>query len=204
MQPPVTLYGAGGHAKVILELLEEAGRKVLGFVADRPEVQALLGLPVHAWNDKERRDVEWIIAIGDNGIRRKKAALVGTSFTRVAHRNSYISPRAAWGEGTVVMSGTSIHSGAVIGEHCIVNTHASVDHDCRLGNFVHVAPNAALCGHVEIGEGTLVGAGAVIVPGIKIGRWSVIGAGSVIRRDVPDGVMVAGNPGRIFLRRDTL
>ena len=91
-----------------------------------------------------------------------------------------------------------------MGAHCIVNTHASVDHDCHLGDFVHIAPHAALCGHVEIGEGTLIGAGAVVVPGVKIGKWSVIGAGSLIRNDIPDGVLVAGNPGRIFLKTDTL
>jgi acetyltransferase EpsM len=204
MEAPVILYGAGGHAKVILELLEAAGREVRGFVADGSEVQRLLGYPVQSWNERDGQGLEWIIAIGDNAIRRKKAALVGTPFTRVAHGNSYISSRAAWGEGTVVMSGGTINSGAFVGAHCIINTHASVDHDCRLENFVHIAPHATLCGHVEVGEGTLIGAGAVVIPGIKIGRWSVIGAGSVIRNDVPDGVLVAGNPGRIFLRKDTL
>lgn len=102
------------------------------------------------------------------------------------------------------MSGVSIHSGAQVGAHCIVNTHASVDHDCYLEDFVHIAPQAALCGNVSVGEGTLIGAGAVVIPGIRIGRWSVIGAGSVIRSDVPDGVLVAGNPGRIYLKNNIL
>jgi acetyltransferase EpsM len=203
-RPPVALFGAGGHAKVILELLEEAGRSVHGFVADKPEISVMLGYAVQSWSAYQPEDVEWIIAIGDNATRRKKAALVGSRFARVAHRGSYISSRTVWGEGSVVMSGASIHSGATLGAHCIVNTHASVDHDCHLGDFVHIAPHAALCGHVEIGEGTLIGAGAVVVPGVKIGRWSVIGAGSVIRNDIPDGVLVAGNPGRIFLKKDIL
>lgn len=204
MQQPVILYGAGGHAKVVLELLEEAARTIRGYVVDGPTERALLGYPVSAWGETDHGAVDWIIAIGDNTVRRGKATLVAGPFARVAHRNSYISPRAVWGEGTVVMSGASIHSGASIGAHGIVNTHASVDHDCRLGDFVHVAPHAALCGHVEVGEGTLIGAGAVIIPGIRIGRWVVIGAGSVIRNDVPDGVTVVGNPGRVYLKNNIL
>jgi len=33
---------------------------------------------------------------------------------------------------------------------------------------------------------------------IKIGKWATIGAGAVIIKDVPDGVTVVGNPGRIL------
>lgn len=204
MKKDLFLFGAGGHAKVVLELFEEAGRPVSGFVADRPEIQALLGYPVHAWSDGAVTGADWVIAIGDNATRRKKAALPGLSFLKIAHRSAYISPRASWGEGTVVMSGASIHTCADIGVHCIINTQASVDHDCRLGDFVHIAPHATLCGDVSVGEGTLIGAGAVVVPGTRIGRWSVIGAGSVIRNDIPDGVLVAGNPGRIFIKNPSL
>lgn len=198
MDIPVVIFGAGGHARVVLELLEEAGRGVRGFVADAPDVTTLLGYPVQDWKDAIVDGSDWIVAIGDNAVRRKKAALIGSAFQKVAHRSAYLSPRMSWGEGTVMMSGASIHTAAIVGRHCIVNTHASVDHDCVLGDYVHVAPHAALCGHVEVGEGTLIGAGAIVTPRVRIGRWTVIGAGAVIRSDIPDGVMVAGNPGRIF------
>jgi sugar O-acyltransferase (sialic acid O-acetyltransferase NeuD family) len=200
---PVLLYGASGHAKVILELLEEAGHPILGCVANNPEDTTLLGYPVWPWGQQDASGAAWIIAIGDNAVRRDKAALVGPVFTSIAHPNSALSPRSVWGTGTVMMSGTSVNSSTVIGAHCIINTHASVDHDCILGDFVHIAPNAVLCGGVEVGTGTLVGAGAVVIPRIKIGRWAVIGAGAVIRSDVPDGALVAGNPGRIFSIKDT-
>jgi sugar O-acyltransferase (sialic acid O-acetyltransferase NeuD family) len=204
MRKPIFLYGAGGHAKVILEMLEEEGREVRYIFDDNAGLQSFLGYPVRPWDHAGSGGAEFegIISIGDNATRRKIAARVGGPFARATHRNAYISPRAIRGEGTVVMSGVSIHSGAVIGAHCIVNTHASVDHDCRTGDYVHIAPHAVLCGHVEVGEGTLIGAGTVIIPEIKIGRWAIIGAGSVIRSDVPDGAMVAGNPARVFLKKD--
>src|SRR5205807_3518232 len=51
---------------------------------------------------------------------------------------------------------------------------------------------------VEIGSDVWVGGGAVICPGVKIGSKTVIGAGSVVTRDIPDGVLAAGNPCRVI------
>jgi maltose O-acetyltransferase len=49
---------------------------------------------------------------------------------------------------------------------------------------------------IEIGADVWVGGGALILPGVSIGSGTVIGAGSVVTRDVPAGVLAAGNPCR--------
>ena len=51
---------------------------------------------------------------------------------------------------------------------------------------------------VEIGSDVWVGGGALILPGVRIGSRSVIGAGSVVTRDIPEGVLAAGNPCRVI------
>jgi len=51
---------------------------------------------------------------------------------------------------------------------------------------------------IEIGSDVWVGGGALILPGVRIGSRSVIGAGSVVTRDVPEGVLAAGNPCRVI------
>jgi maltose O-acetyltransferase len=51
---------------------------------------------------------------------------------------------------------------------------------------------------IEIGADCWIGGGAIILPGVKIGCRSVIGAGSVVTRDVPEGVVAAGNPCRVL------
>jgi maltose O-acetyltransferase len=51
---------------------------------------------------------------------------------------------------------------------------------------------------IEIGSDVWVGGGAIVCPGVRIGSRSVIGAGSVITRDIPDGVLAAGNPCRVI------
>jgi maltose O-acetyltransferase len=50
---------------------------------------------------------------------------------------------------------------------------------------------------VTIGSDVWVGGGAIVCPGVTIGARSVIGAGSVVTRDVPEGVVAAGNPCRV-------
>lgn len=51
---------------------------------------------------------------------------------------------------------------------------------------------------IIIEEDVWVGGGVIVNPGIKIGARSVIGSGSVVTRDVPAGVMAAGNPARVI------
>jgi maltose O-acetyltransferase len=51
---------------------------------------------------------------------------------------------------------------------------------------------------VEIGSDVWVGGGAIILPGVQIGSRAVVGAGSVVTRDVPGGVLAAGNPCRVI------
>src|SRR6202171_68566 len=50
---------------------------------------------------------------------------------------------------------------------------------------------------IEIGSDVWVGGGVIICPGVKIGSKTVIGAGSVVTRDIPNGVLAAGNPCRV-------
>lgn len=51
---------------------------------------------------------------------------------------------------------------------------------------------------VVIEDDVWIGGGALILPGVTIGKGSVIAAGSVVTRDIPPGVVAAGNPCRII------
>ncbi len=53
---------------------------------------------------------------------------------------------------------------------------------------------------ITLGSDVWVGGGAIICPGVTIGSRSVIGAGSVVTRDVPEGVVAAGNPCKVIRR----
>lgn len=185
------LYGASGHAKVIIDILEAQGKTISGLIDDNLAIQALLNYPV--FHDKDNKSPV-IISIGDNKIRKKVSELlIDVSFETAIHPSAIVSTKSTVDKGTVVMQGAIIQSSSQIGKHCIINTGASVDHDCNVGDFAHISPHSTLCGNVKVGEGSWIGAGTTIIPGVKIGKWCVIAAGSVVTKDIPDFALASGN-----------
>ncbi len=204
----VVVYGAGGQARVLLELMDRAGICPLaGLVDDNASLAGTKvdGLPVLGTTDKLTTYVRVyrihraVIAMGNNGLRKKfaeHARALGLRLPVLIHPNAYVSPSAQLGEGTVVMAGAVVSAHAKIGELCIINTRATIDHDCELGDCVHVGPGATLTGNVTVGNETLIGAGCTVLPGLIVGNNSVVGAGSTVIRDVPSDTTVVGCPAR--------
>ena len=196
----IYLYGASGHAKVIKDIIEANGGRVIGYVDDNAEL-----------NEFETQEVAhsasgmspFIISIGNNRIRKRIAESLESDYETAVHPTASVSPSATIGKGSVVMAGAIINSSARVGKHSIVNTGASIDHECKLEDYVHLSPHATLCGNVRVGEGSWIGAGAVVIQGIKIGRWSIVGAGAVVTHDVPDYTEVVGVPARPVKSLDT-
>lgn len=193
----INLFGASGHAKVIIDIIEAEGNTVKCLYDDYPHCDDIHGIPVLNASEYFIED-PLIISIGSNRIREMIANRYPLEYTTAVHPSAIISRYVSAGEGTVVMQGVIIQSDVKIGKHCIINTGASIDHECEIGDYVHISPHATLCGNVHVGKGAWIGAGATIIPGIRIGEWANIGAGSVVIRDIPDGVTVAGVPARLF------
>ncbi len=195
------VFGAGGHAKVVLSTMLAAGFSVDGIFDDDPQKQntELFGIrivgPIARVADM--KPAQGVLAFGDNKLRREFARrLREWKWLSVVHPNAYVHPSVFVGPGTVVFAGAVIQPATFIGEHVIINTGATVDHDCVIGDFVHIAPGAHLGGNVQVEEGALVGIGAVVLPGVKIGAWAIVGAGAVVRKNVPPAAVVAGVPAR--------
>nr|WP_245745600.1 acetyltransferase [Flavobacterium urocaniciphilum] len=199
MLPDVYLYGAGGHCKVVLDiLLCENKFNVKQILDDAPNDNTILGVSVvKEFNKADFLNKNCIITIGNNQIRKKIANSINANFIMAIHPNSVVSNFAKVGKGTQIMAGAIVNSDAVIGEHCIINTGAIVEHDCELGDYVHISPNATLGGNVKVGELSQVGLGATIIQNITIGKNVMIGAGAVIIEDIPDNAIVVGVPGKV-------
>ena len=193
------LFGASGHAKVILDVLFSNNVSIEAIVDDNPKVSSLLNITVNKTTDLEFSDnCQFIIAIGNNLIRRKIVLNSNFKYYKAIDVTASVSKYASIGEGTVVMPHAVVNADAKIGEHCIINSRCVVEHDCLLGDFVHVSPGVLLAGNITIGEGTHIGIGSCVIQGISIGRWVTIGAGAVIINDVPDFAVIVGNPGKII------
>ncbi|MFT5753322.1 MAG: sugar O-acyltransferase (sialic acid O-acetyltransferase NeuD family) [Flavobacterium sp.] len=193
------LFGASGHAKVVLDVLFSRGVKVVSILDDNPKVTPLLTIPVIQTNLFQfTNEQEFLISIGDNAIRKKIVEKNIFNYFKAIHLDATVSNFATVAEGTVVMSKVVVNAGAVVGGHCILNTGCVIEHDCVLANYVHISPNASLAGNVNVGEGSHLGIGSCVIPGVVIGKWAVIGAGAVVLNDVPDYAVVVGNPGKII------
>jgi UDP-perosamine 4-acetyltransferase len=202
--------GAGGHAKVVVEMLRLLpGIELVGLLDARPELkgQHLLGLPVLG-DDGE------LPALVGSGIRHFFVGVGTTGDPTVRHRlyelalrhqlqpvdaihpQAIVSPSARLGQGVTIMAGAIINACVVAGANVVINTGAIIEHDCVLGDHVHVATGARLTGAVHVGNLTHIGAGATIRQGIRIGEGSIIGAGAVVVKDVPAHSLVVGVPAR--------
>lgn len=204
---PVFVYGASGHAKVVIDAIERAQQYAVQFLID--DDPATKGVRLYGYEVTGGREAlirlrakvkGGIVAIGDNPSRKGVAEWLqqhGFEFITVVHPSAVIARGVAIGAGTVVMPGAIVNADASIGEHVIINTAATVDHDCRIGAFCHIAPGTHLCGSVTIGARSFLCAGVTVAPNRLIGDDVVIGAGSTVLSDLPARVTAVGTPAKI-------
>lgn len=187
------LYGASGHAKVVLDAMELNNIKDIFLIDDNSAISNLGKYGVlHSGTIKFSKNDRVLISIGDNAIRKKLVKNVKAAFFSIVHPKSIIAESVVINTGTFIAAGVVVNPDTQIGCHVIINTSASIDHDCKIGDFVHVAPSSALCGGISVGEGTLIGAGATVLPNVNIGSWVTVGAGAIITKDITDGATVVG------------
>ncbi len=206
-KPKIIVFGAGGHAKVVLDVLEQMGSYVVvGLLDDSAQLHGTTRWGYKVWGGRDqfatlqRRGITRLfVALGDNRRRQfvfEEAGKAGFELVSAIHPSAQIGGRVTIGAGSLLVAGTVVNVDSMIGENVIINTGATVDHDCRVGPHAHLSPGVHLAGGVVVGELTHIGIGAVVLPNLTIGRACVVGAGAVVRESVPDGAVVAGNPAR--------
>lgn len=197
MSKVVYILGAGGHAKVVIEIAELLGYEIAGVFDHNKDVKDVLNYSVSHDFDVFSKHKNVFFALGNNRNRKKNSESFGINYPNLIHPSAIITKRIDLGRGNAVMAGVVINSSVRIGDFCIINTSSSLDHDCEIEDFVHISPKAALAGNVKVKEGAQIGIGACIKQNVTIGKWAVIGAGAVIIEDVPDYAVVVGNPGKV-------
>nr|WP_254209605.1 acetyltransferase [Burkholderia multivorans] len=210
----IVIVGSSGHAKVVIDIVEQAGRyRIAGLIDSfRSRGEQTLGYPVlGAERDLPQlvdahRVMGVLVAVGDNHAREQVTATLASIVPDLPHVTA-IHPAARVGKastigaGTVVMAGAVINPCCAIGAACIVNTNASLDHDGVMDDFSSLAPGVVTGGNCRIGRGAAIGLGAMLRHRIAVGEHAVVGAGAVVLRDVDPYTVAYGNPARRIRER---
>ena len=202
----IVVFGAGGHAKVVIDVVQKQGRFGIEAIYDDDRNKLdLFGYPiVHDMGQVRRLEVRrGIIAIGHNWTRflmlgRIQEAIPDFTFISAVHPFTSLGRNVRLGEGTVVMAGCCINPETLIGSHCIINTHASLDHENVVKDFANVSPGVITGGKVTLEEYCFVGLGAKIIENIRIGAHTIIGAGATVVSSIPEKNLAFGNPCRLI------
>lgn len=198
----VVIIGASGHGKVIADIVQKAGDKVVGFLDDNRSLpKTFISFPLLGIVDDYKDYVhttEFFIAIGNAEIREQIVnKMKGVKWYTAIHPSVVISDIDVFiGEGTVVMANAVINSGSQIGRHCIINSCAVVEHDSIIEDFVHISVGAKLGGTVRVGKSTWVGIGTSINNNVNICERCIIGAGAVIIRNIDESGTYVGVPAK--------
>lgn len=204
---PCVIVGAGGHGRVVLDILVRTGEyKVEGFLDSNEEIHGrrMDGVPVlgdiKLLHELPSQGVSAaVVAIGDNGVRRGFAdeiEAMGIELINAIHPSANLAHNVHLGRNVVIAAGALVCAHCQIGDSAILNTGCIIDHESMIGTAVHICPGARLAGRVAVESGAFVGIGATVLQGLRIGCESIVGGGAVVIRDVEPMTTVVGVPAR--------
>lgn len=201
----VILLGAGGHAKVVLDMLLLSNLTIIGVICPQlatKKVSLWRGLKVLGGDEALKKfHPEQVYLVNGVGMMPSarthfelfvNARTAGFSFLNLIHPSALVSRSVQIGQGVQIMAGAVIQADTILADNIIINTRAVVEHDCEIMSHSHVATGAVLCGQVQLAERVFVGAGATIIQGVNVGNRAVIGAGTVVVKDVASQATIRG------------
>ncbi len=214
MTAPILIYGAGGFAREVLQVIVDINSikptwRPVGFYVD-PHIDAserIRDLPVIKDPDwiNTHQEVSLVLAVGSSAGRHQIASRLLQSrpraFATLVHPRSWIGARVTIGPGTIVCAGALITTDITIGSHVHINIGCTIGHDALIEDYVTLNPSVNISGNVTLREGCDVGTGSIAIPHVQVGGWSVVGAGTVLIKSMEANSTIVGSPGRVLKTR---
>jgi sugar O-acyltransferase (sialic acid O-acetyltransferase NeuD family) len=211
MKDSILIIGGGGHAKVLIELLEEINKYELVGIIDHSLTtnEEVLGYPVLG-NDKTLTTMfsmgvhKAVVGIGSRGSNLQRAKVwkmaidLGFNFPTLIHPHSYVSSRAKISEGCQILVKAVVNTDVIIGPISVINTSVVVEHECKIGFNVFTGTGSTMCGKVIVGDHSFIGANACLLPEIEIGTNCLVAAGALLTKKFPSSTNVKGVPAKPF------
>lgn len=160
------------------------------------------------------------VYIGANSVIRANAVIYG---------GVRIGPGFQCGHGAMIRENNEIGENCSVGTNAVlepgnrIGSHSRIHSGCflenaTLGERVFVGPNVTFTddphppcvectefvGGATVEDGAAIGGNTTLMPGVRVGAGALVGGGSVVTKDVPPGMVAAGNPARIIKRTDEI
>ncbi len=210
----ILVFGASGHAKVIIEAIELNKKYQIAGLIDSYRPKSYKVFEYEVLGDEyllpalmKKGITKGIIAIGDNWIRHKMYQKIHElvpdfEFITVIHPSAIISEHSKVGKGTVILASGTVNADAEVGDFCIINTNANFGHDSIMEDFSSLAPGVTTGGTIHVGEFTAISIGVTIIQNLSIGKHCVIGAGAVVTSNISDNKLAYGVPAKVIKERN--
>jgi sugar O-acyltransferase (sialic acid O-acetyltransferase NeuD family) len=190
----LVIIGGGGHASIIVDILRSQKRNILAVISpeDIKHRAVFLGIKqlksddqILSFSPQEVLLVNGIGMLPKSDLKRTVNEYFlsqGYQFETVIADSAQISAFATVEHGSQVFAGAIVQAGALVGAHSVINSGVILEHDCKIGQYNHIAPRATLCGQVSTDENVYVGAGATIIQNINLAKNSIVGAGAIVTK----------------------
>lgn len=207
----LVIYGTNGSAKEIYDLAKMINRwSEIMFLNDYIPAGEFRECKCMSYEEFKVRysteEVEICIAIGEPTAKKvlyEKIKGDGFCLATLVCPDAIISPSAVIGEGVIIKYHVIISAEAVIEDNVYIQSNVIVGHNvvvkkhCQLSSYVHIS------GNTVIEEGVYIGVHCPIRERINIGRNSILSMGAVVLKDVPEEVVVMGNPARVIAKNES-
>lgn len=201
----IILIGAGGHAKSVIDSIEQAGTyEIVGFSEKfKDEGIQYRGYKVICSDDELEEIYKsgvqnafiTIGYMGNSDLREKiyyKLKNIGFNIPSVVDQSAILATDVQIGKGCFIAKGTIINSQSCISDLAIINTGTVIEHECYVGFNTHIAGNSTMCGNVNVGDNVFVGAGSTVIQGVTIGESTIVGAASTVLHNIGNNKKVFG------------
>lgn len=207
MKENCVIVGAGTYGQVYAAYLKEV-YEIIGFIDDNEMLHNTEINNIKVLGDftflltKVDKSTNVIIPVGNNKIRVRlleKVIEAGFKTPNFIHKDTQIHHSVMLGRCIYILPGTHIMPFTEIKDFVLISMGVNIAHHTVVERGCFFSQGVNIGASIHLKENAYCGIASTVMTGVKeVGENSLIGAGAVIIRDVPDGVTVVGNPGRVI------
>lgn len=152
-----------------------------------------------------KNESETVIGLGEPIYREmlySKCIEAGFHIISLIDPSAIVSECVTVGRGTIVLAFGYIVGNAQIGNNVVMLPRVIIGHDTVIGDHSVIGDNVPLGGGTKVGQRVYIANGSIVRDQVSIGDDSIIGMGTVVFSNVPDGMVVLGNPGRVVRKNE--